>query len=198
MSRIGPAACVICCFLACPISGCSPGAATTAKAPPPALLQGVERFLPLQDEFVYQYDVAADNGESGRMMVHISRPRPGLAELDVAGKIQRLELSPDAVRHATGGFLLKGPLGVGAQWKGQFGQVSVVSITRSIQTPAGSFNDCVETVEEASVPTPKRATSVFCRDVGLVSLRIEGALDGDEASVSTLLRSYGPRATGFE
>jgi hypothetical protein len=102
------------------------------------------------------------------------------------------------VVHATGGFLLRTPLEEGAEYKGQFGQVRIVSVSRSITTPAGSFAGCVETVEEASLPTPKRATSIFCPKVGLVALDIEGALEGEAASVATRLRSFGPVATGNE
>ncbi|HEU5073253.1 MAG TPA: hypothetical protein VFU02_03755 [Polyangiaceae bacterium] len=173
-----------------------PAAAPGPRAPtPPAA--GVERYLPLPVGFVYQYDVETDTGETGRMMMQVSRPRPGLVELEVAGKVQRLEVSADAVRHATGGYLLKAPLALGSEWKGQFGTVRVSSLTRSIQTPAGGFEACLETIEEAPAPA-KRATSVYCLDVGLVRLHIEGALDAEAASVATTLRSYGPRPTEFD
>lgn len=167
-------------------------------APAQRRVEGLEKYVPLHEGFVYQYDVETDTGETGRMMVQVTRPRPGLAELSVAGKVQRLEVSASSVRHATGGFLLKAPLQVGAEWKGQFGKVRVASVTRSIQTPAGSFSDCVETIEEATLPTAKRATSIFCLGVGMVALTIEGSLDGESARVETRLRSYGPAATGFE
>lgn len=173
-----------------------PAEAPGPRAPTPAA-EGVERYMPLPAGFVYQYDVETDAGETGRMMMHVSRPREGLAELDVAGKVQRLEVSADAVRHTTGGYLLKAPLELGAEWKGQFGKVRVASVTRSIRTPAGAFEACVETVEETSAP-PKRATSVYCLDVGLVRLQIEGELGEEAASVETTLRSYGPRPTEFE
>ena len=179
------------------VLGCAPAAeAPGPRAPAPAA-EGVERYLPLPEGFVYQYDVETDAGETGRMMMQVSRPRAGLAELDVAGKVQRLEVSADAVRHTTGGYLLKAPLELGAEWKGQFGKVRIASVTRSIQTPAGAFEACVETVEETSAP-PKRATSVYCLDVGLVRLQIEGALGEEAASVETTLRSYGPRPTEFQ
>jgi hypothetical protein len=173
-----------------------PIATPVARAPVPAA-EGVERYLPLPEGFVYEYDVETDTGETGRMMMQVFRPRAGLAELEVAGKVQRLEVSADAVRHATGGYLLKAPLEPGAEWKGQFGTVRVASVTRSIQTTAGGFEACVETVEEAQAP-PKRAISVFCPDVGLVHLHIEGALGEEAASVETTLRSFGPRPTEFE
>ena len=176
---------------------CSAPATTPAAAPPAPAAEGVERYMPLPAGFVYQYDVETDAGETGRMMMQVSRPRAGLVELDVAGKVQRLEVSPDAVSHVTGGYLLKAPLELGAEWKGQFGTVRVASVTRAIQTPAGAFDACVETVEEAATP-PKRATSVYCLDVGLVRLHIEGELGTEAGSVETTLRSYGPRPTEFE
>jgi len=188
-------------LLALPLLGsvlaCSAPAATPGPAAPGPAPEGVQRYMPLPAGFVYQYDVETDAGETGRMMMQVSRPRDGLVELDVAGKVQRLEVSPDAVGHATGGYLLKAPLELGAEWKGQFGTVRVASVTRAIQTPAGAFEACVETVEEAATP-PKRATSVYCLDVGLVHLHIEGELGEEAGSVDTTLRSYGPRPTEFQ
>lgn len=178
--------------LACAEPAATPGA--RAPAPP---AEGVERYLPLPEGFVYQYDVETDTGETGRMMMQVSRPRTGLAELEVAGKVQRFEVSPDAVQHATGGYLLKAPLDLGAEWKGQFGTVRVASVTRSIQTPAGSFQACIETVEETPAP-PKRATSIYCLDVGLVRLHIEGEHGEEVVSVETTLRSFGPRPPEFQ
>lgn len=189
--------CVVRCMLMAGVLACEPEP-PAKSAPPMRAIAGLEVYMPLYDGFVYQYDVETDTGETGRMMVQVSRPRPGLAELNVAGKIQRLEVSPAAVVHATGGFLLRAPVQEGAKYKGQFGQVRVVSVSRAIQTPAGDFTGCIETVEEATLPTPKRATSIFCPKVGLVALDIEGALEGEAASVATRLRSFGPMATGDE
>jgi len=179
------------------VSACAGPAESTRPATAPARAEGVERYLPLPDGFVYEYDVDTDSGEKGRMMMQVSRPREGLVELAVAGKVQRLEVSSDAVEHATGGYLLKAPLQPSAEWKGQFGTVRVASIDRAISTPAGGFKACVETIEESLAP-PKRATSVYCLDVGLVSLHIEGALGEEAVSVATTLRSFGPRPTEFE
>jgi hypothetical protein len=179
------------------LAGCA-GTAPIESAPVERRIEGLEKYMPLRDGFVYQYDVETDAGETGRMMVQVVRPRPGLAELNVAGKVQRLEVSADAVRHATGGYLLKVPLEVGSEWKGQFGRVRVISVERAIQTPAGDFQNCVETVEEATVPTAKRASSVFCLDVGMVALTIEAMMEGESMSVETRLRSFGPAATGLE
>ena len=189
---------VVGCLLAVSVLACQPEPPPKSAPEVRRAVEGLEIYMPLYDGFVYQYDVETDTGETGRMMVQVSRPRPGLAELNVAGKVQRLEVSPAAVIHATGGFLLRSPLQEGTEYKGQFGQVRVVSVSRSITTPAGSFTGCVETVEEARLPTPKRATSIFCPNVGLVALDIEGALEGEAAGVSTRLRSYGPQATGNE
>lgn len=179
------------------VSACAGPAEATRPVAAQARVEGVARYLPLPDGFVYEYDVEADSGEKGRVMMQISRPRADLVELDVAGKIQRLEVSSDAVRHSTGGYLLKAPLEPGAEWKGQFGTVRLASIDRDIRTPAGAFEACLETVEETSAP-PKRATSIYCLDVGLVSLQIEAALGDEAASIRTTLRSYGPRPTEFQ
>jgi hypothetical protein len=54
------------------------------------------------------------------------------------------------------------------------------------------------TVEEQPQAGTKRATSIFCPGVGLVSLAIEASVEGEYGSVTSTLRSHGPKATGLE
>jgi hypothetical protein len=141
---------------------------------------------------VYEYDVSSDAGERGRMMMQVSRPAEGRAELKIAGRAQRLTVTPASLALDTGGFLLKAPLELGATWKGQFGIAKVESVSHAITTPAGSFSACLEVLEQSQNPQ-KRATSVYCPDVGLVFLEIEGNVEGEAGSVTSVLRSHGPK-----
>jgi hypothetical protein len=106
--------------------------------------------------------------------------------------VQRLALESDGVRLVTGGWLLKAPLTPGARFKGQFGEVEVTSVTASVQVPAGKFTGCVQTVEQ-SATAQRKVTTVFCPDVGITLLEVEGTLGEDYAHERAELRSHGPR-----
>lgn len=153
----------------------------------------MEQFLPFEANTVSAFETSSeDSPEKGVLMMQISRPRPDAVELDVGGKIQRLTIVPEGAQVATGGWLLKTPLEEGARFKGQFGEVKIVSISRSIQVPAGKFDGCIETVEESQV-AERRVTTVFCPKVGIVSLEAEGKLGKDYGRERALLRSHGPK-----
>jgi len=173
-------------------AGSAQNASKPAQARPEPL--DVARYLPLVDDTVYAYVTQAEGvAEQGVLMLAIKRPRPESVELAIGGRVQRLEIASDGIRHANGGWLLKSPLSAGAHWKGSFGEVRVSSLDREIEVPAGRFKGCLETVEEVSSPVQKRATTVFCPDVGIVLLQVEGMIEGEYGVERASLRSYGPR-----
>lgn len=150
--------------------------------------------MPLTHDTVFAYDTLSEaTGETGLLVINITRPRPDMAELRVGGRAQRLEIVSDGIRHTTGGYLLKSPLAVGARYKGQFGDVRVTAVDRAIDVPAGKFSGCAETVEEASAPAPKKVTTTYCPNVGMVLLVAEGMVEGAYATERATLRSFGPR-----
>jgi hypothetical protein len=173
--------------------GNTPESAAPKSSGPPSVTD-VERYCPLKADTVYQFETFSENtGEKGVLMMSVDRPTSKTATLMVGGRSQRLELDPAGIRLATGGWLLKAPLSAGARFRGQFGEVVVMSIDRAIEVPAGKFKGCVETKEE-STAVQKRVTTVFCPDVGIVLLEAEGALgEGDFGRERASLKSHGPR-----
>lgn len=176
------------------------GGAPAPAAPPAATKHtGMERYLPLDDDTVYSYETYSEaSGERGVLVLRVRRPRPDMAELDVAGRVQRLYVNEGGLELATGGHLLRAPLSVGAEWVGDFGKVRVTALDRAVRVPAGSFTRCVETVEEiASGQVKKRTLTVFCPEVGIALRETEGQA-GDELAVERIeLKSYG-KAFSFE
>lgn len=183
------------CALTLTLPACG-GAEGPAPAAPSAPTEPVtaRHLLPLEHDTVFSYETLTDAGETGLMVLQIRRPRPDLAELDVAGRVQRLDVDETSVMHSAGGYLLKDPIRVGASFPGAFGAVTVVEMDKSVQLPAGSFERCVVTREEASQPF-KRADSTYCPGVGLVSLVVEASGDADVLRVETRLKSHGPRVS---
>jgi hypothetical protein len=172
------------------------------SAPPPterpasasgAPAGSVERYLPLRADTVLAFETWSENtNERGVLMMHVRRPRAGLVELDVGGRVQRLHVEPQGVRLATGGWLLKAPLEPGARFKGQFGEVEVSDVAASVEVPAGRFSGCVQTIEQ-STSGQRKVTTVFCPDVGITLLEVEGSAGDDYDRERAALRSHGPR-----
>jgi hypothetical protein len=154
----------------------------------------VERLLPLQHNTVFSYVTTDQAGNTGIYVMEVARPRSTMAELKVAGNVFRRYISADGIQAAGGGYVLHAPLGEDAEWKGEFGAVSVKSMSRSIKVPAGDFGNCVETLESVDTPAfTKNATSVFCPGIGMVYYLIEGEQSGVKVSQKLELKSFGPR-----
>jgi hypothetical protein len=178
------------------VGGCSaPPAPAAPAAAPVVVVSGAERFLPLLDATVFAYETESETtGERGMLVLEVRRPRPERAELVVAGRVRRLEIDATGIKHVTGGWMLKEPIQVGAEWRGDFGQVRVTAIDRTVTTPAGTFSDCLETIETASGPTfAKNTTTAYCPQIGITARRTEVESDEGSGVESIRLRSHGPR-----
>lgn len=176
--------------------------ALSCAAPPPATKTqagtpkgGVFRYLPLEDGTVFSYETTSQpSGEKGLLVLEIRRPRTDSAELVVAGRVRRLEVTEGALAHVTGGFLLKEPLAAGAEWKGDFGRVRVTSTERGVAVPAGEFVDCLETVEEAAnAEGSKKTTTAYCPGVGIALRETEAEQEAEYAVERIALKSWGKR-----
>lgn len=186
MKRAGWVFCVV-----AALGACGGRSANDPGAKPAPRRFDVERYLPLVDGTVYTYETSSENtGEAGILMLEVVRKSELRAELVVAGRPQLLELGPDGARHLTGGYLLRQPLFTGAEFQGSFGTVHVTSTTERIEAPAGVFENCVETVEENP---SKRARTVFCPEVGMVLLEVEGLTAETAGLERAVLRAFGPR-----
>jgi hypothetical protein len=148
-------------------------------------------LLPLEDNTVLEFDTSVEGtAEKGRLVMQVRRPHGNRIELNVAGKIRRLEATPDGVSIATGGWLLKQPFTVGARFQGLSGPVTVIGIERNLNVPAGHFTRCVETEEMTSTAVTR---TTFCPGVGIAKLVIEGQVNNESRREIAELRFHGPR-----
>jgi hypothetical protein len=167
--------------------------------PPPAAASELSRYVPFENNTVFSYETyIEDTNEHGILVFEISRPRPELAELSVAGRVRkRYYFEPGGVRSAQGGYLLKAPLAANAEWQGDDGKVKLTAINQTVEVPAGKFAGCLQTVEEAKLSAATRTTTtVFCPGVGITTLQIEGEQEGTSVLQRLTLKSFGPRFTG--
>lgn len=182
-------------FAAWPVvSACggAPEPASPTQNPQPK--GGVHRYLPLEDKTVFSYETSTESGERGLLILEVRRPRTEHAELVVAGRARRLTVNAHDIAHVTGGFLLKEPLTAGATFKGDFGQVTITNVARSVTLPIGAYSGCLETLEEAvTTEGEKRTTTVFCPDIGIALRETEAEQEGLRVSERIALKSFGPR-----
>lgn len=185
----------ICLVVLVALPGC--GGAAQAKSPDGSVggpVTDVQRLFPLEHNTVFSYATTDEAGTTGIYVMEVGRPRSTMAELKVAGNVFRRYISADGVQAPGGGYVLRAPLTAEAEWKGEFGEVSVKSLSRSIKVPAGDFGNCVETIESADTPAyTKTATSVFCPGIGMVYYLVEGEQNGVKVSQKLELKSFGPR-----
>jgi len=154
----------------------------------------VDRLYPLEHNTVFSYSTTDEAGQTGIYVIEVGRPRATMAELKVAGNVFRRYVSTDGIQAPGGGYVLRAPLSADAEWKGEFGAVSVKSMSRSIKVPAGEFGNCLETVETAETPAyTKTANTVFCPGIGMVFYSVQGEQNGVKVSQKLELKSFGPR-----
>jgi hypothetical protein len=183
------------CLVLAALCGC--GSKEEARAPDGSIggpVTDVQRLFPLEHNTVFSYVTTAEDGTTGIYIIEVGRPRSTMAELKIAGNVFRRYISADGVQAPGGGSVLHAPLSEDAEWRGEFGNVSVKSMSRSITVPAGEFGNCVETEEEAETPAyTKTATTVFCPGIGMVYYLVEGEQSGVKVSQKLELKSFGPR-----
>ncbi|HEY3499681.1 MAG TPA: hypothetical protein VGK73_33550 [Polyangiaceae bacterium] len=174
--------------------GCASGAPAAEPARTPKA-SGFAAYLPLEDATVFSYATTTEPaGERGLLVLEIRRPRAEVAELVVAGRVRRMNVTAQGIAHVTGGFLLRAPLAVGENWQGDFGHVRVTSIDRKVAVPAGRFEGCVETVEEMTTNAgTKRTTTAYCPGIGIALRETEAEQEGERAVERIALKSYGKR-----
>jgi hypothetical protein len=180
--------------------GCAATEVAKPSAPQAAAVTELTRYLPLENDTVFSYETyIEDTNERGIAVFEIKRPRPELAELSIAGQVRkRYYFEPAGVRSSHGGYLLKSPLSLNAEWTGDDGKVKVASINHSVDAPAGKFSGCLRTVEEAQLgAATRKTTTVFCPGVGITVLEIEAQQGGTNVLQRLTLKSFGPRFKGL-
>ena len=181
-------------------AGCAATPQTKPETAPAAVVTELTRFVPFTNDTVLSYETyIEDSNERGIAVFEIKRPRPELAELSIAGQVRkRYYFEPAGVRSAQGGYLLKSPLALHAEWTGDDGKVTVTKVDQNIDVPAGKFSGCLQTVEQAKLATATRkTTTVFCPGVGITLLEIEAEEAGTSVLQRLTLKSFGPRFTGL-
>ncbi len=153
----------------------------------------VERFFPLIDGMVYTYTTVNEVGEEGILVARVHRTDAYHGELRFPTGAKAFELSPDGVllngRSGEPSYVIKLPLREGTTWRGEHGgQSRILNTEAVVQTPAGHYEGCVQTLEERLGDRPTRYSTTFCPEVGVVQIEVATGANYERAA----LKSYAP------
>lgn len=156
-----------------------------------------EKYFPLKDGHIYQYEtLRLGNGppDKGMLPVRVKRTSATTGELKKGGTPQTFQLSELGVQTQTKSgapaFVLKMPIDPSTTWLGPLGgKTRYDAQNQSVDSRAGHFDGCVRTIEERGGDAPLRVATVFCPDVGIVTLEVQSGAAVERAE----LVYYGPQ-----
>jgi hypothetical protein len=176
--------------LVLPLAVACGGAAPKPPTDPiaPATSAGsLERYFPLEEGKLYNY-VTKEGAETGMLVAKVRRADATHGELRLSNATKRFVISADGIGYDGGAFILKGPAEVGTSWTGEHGGTTRIAATdAAVTVPAGSYAQCLRTVEEGGRPPGSKYETTYCPGVGMVLLVVSAA--GSEARAE--LKSYG-------
>ncbi len=153
------------------------------------------RLYPLHLDNVWSYDIDTGTGDPPVLgITRVVAARDPLFEVSANRSDPVVyEVRPEGIyKPGSGTWLLRAPIRVGSEWPTTSGMTArVESITESVETPAGNFENCVR-VEESGGEVRRRIRTVYCTDVGPVLVRsaMQAQLTGMTANVTALLRGH--------
>ena len=158
----------------------------------------LERFFPLVDGTVYTYTFTFHGEVSHPVEARVHRSDARHGELRFrSGPVTAFTFAPDGVlldARSGSTYVLKLPLATGTSWSSESGRpIRIVDTAASIDTPAGHFKGCVQTVEWVlgDKDMPSTHTTTFCPEVGLVQVDMVEVATGT-SDVRQTLTSYAP------
>jgi hypothetical protein len=150
----------------------------------------VEHLLPLEHDTVFTYKAwVPQSAHPERLILQVDRRAKDRADLRSGSNIKRIEFLPDGARLLTGGYLLKAPLVLGAEWGGPAGLVRITAVDQVVQVAAGQFAGCLETMETGARGSARSIVTTYCPRVGIVKFSV----DDGEHEERFELESFGPR-----
>ena len=164
------------------------------KAGPPST--ELEALFPLVDGNLYHYRMESLGDQpvpGGMLMMKVHRKSPTEGELRKPGGNQSFTFGSDGIATTTKtgspAFLVKLPFDLQNSWLGPHGgKTQFAELGISVNTPSGTYAGCHRTREEVRGDLPKVILTTLCKDVGIVSLRVEGGGGAEQAE----LVYYGP------
>jgi len=174
----------LCCLVAC-----------AGQSPPPSSRATIEPsdLYPLRTGNAWSYDVDTGDSLTTLGIARVEAFDGHIAEVHTGRAVVRYEVLPEGIRVPPGDvWLIRAPLVEGATWPGRGGRTArLVSIDMTVETPAGTFDRCVEVVETGG-KLELEVRTVYCPQVGPVRVRstMHSNVSDRVATVSAELRGY--------
>ncbi|MEM9696654.1 MAG: hypothetical protein AAGA56_29200 [Myxococcota bacterium] len=152
----------------------------------------LENLFPIRAGYQWVYATSGDEGENGRLLVRAERTVATEGVLVTGGRRKTFHFEGEGIREGSSlgaAFVLRPPLEVGRTWRGTHGgTVEVTGVRVTARVPAGLYDGCISTVERRGGDVRLQVNTVYCPDVGIVSLEVFGGGRMERAE----LVSYGP------
>ena len=149
-----------------------------------------DRYLPLNDGYVYVYRTHSQSSGDGVMTIQVEHTDATHVRIEFGGRRDSLVVDATGIRYSDSGYWLKAPLSLDNSWDGRYGVVRIVGRDVEVTVPAGHFTGCLKTEEHDRTQTGTVMTSIFCPEVGMVSLDVRSKASSETATLTT----FGPRA----
>ena len=170
-------------------------AACAGQSPPLSTRTPLEpaELYPLDTGNAWSYDVDTGEASATLAITRVEAFDGRIAEVHTGRAVVRYEVLAEGIRVPPGDeWLLRAPLVEGANWPGRGGRSArLISIQTSVETPAGSFDGCVEVLETGG-KLELEVRTVYCPGVGPVSLAstMRSNVSDRAVTVSAKLRGY--------
>ncbi|MEM1032026.1 MAG: hypothetical protein AAGN82_16880 [Myxococcota bacterium] len=149
-----------------------------------------ERFFPLREGHIHSYRLETGEGQAGVVTIKSRRLDAQSGALQMPSGRRDFTYDADGIRLGAGGpYFLRWPLAEGQSWRGDRGAtVTIAAVGATVDVPAGTYRDCVKTIERRGGDRPVQIDTTICPDVGIVILQ---AASGTAYERLTL-QSYAP------
>ncbi|MCB9666502.1 MAG: hypothetical protein H6715_00040 [Myxococcales bacterium] len=149
-------------------------------------------LYPLRLGSVWSYDVDTGVGLNTLAISRVVGVHGTRAEVGAGSTPVAYEVTNAGIWRADGtGWLLRNPIVRGATWQSPIGRAKVLSMWRSIDTPAGRFAHCTQ-VRETSADLSRRVDTIYCPTVGPVFIdsQMEMKISGQSTRVTARLLGF--------
>lgn len=207
MKRIVPA--MLALSLASTLTACGP--ATPEAEEPDVDRLAPTTLYPMNEGAQWVYDVDTGGNEPPTLgifeVIEASGSQRQIANnrgMNAQGQVTHGEpisyrVTEDGIQHVGGGWVLRGPVELGAEWEAMGGRSArVTDLDATVEVFAGTYEHCVQ-VEETGGEDGRVVRTTYCPQVGPVVIEssMETELTMRSVSTSARLRSYDPGTDSF-
>jgi hypothetical protein len=143
-------------------------------------------------DMTYTYQIDSGPRSADMFMVRVRKTSPSSALIRTGSSLRQVAIVGDSLARQGGAALLRLPLEEGNSWQGDKGRIVLKEVHAKVRVTAGTFNDCLKTIEEVGADARGRISTYYCPDVGIALMELEQWDGGREVVEKVQLRSYGP------